>query len=369
MNDPPLFHFSEDPGIEVFRPRPVRVPSQRPPGLDWHNGPLVWAVDEWHSPMFFFPRDCPRVLLWRTPQTTDSDLDHWWRGDRGRRMQAHIEAGWLGRLRTTRLYRYAFDAAAFERIDADGGPGYYVARSSVRPLERAPLDDLEAALEGADVELHVMDDLLPFNGAWESSVHFSGSRLRNAIGWEERDTPTPLPPRLQLRTKRLTLRPFEVADAARVTEIVDDWEVARMLRFLPWPTGLALQRQWLASQAAEWRAGAAYRFAIVRCGRLVGCVDVDEIAGGEGELGYWLERVAWGQGFAAEASCAVIDFAFERLGLRALRSGHAADNGASGRVLAKVGFEQTGEGQVWSKPRNSKIPQLWYRLPNPARTA
>ena len=31
---PTLFHFSEDPTIEVFEPRPVRVPSARPPGRD-----------------------------------------------------------------------------------------------------------------------------------------------------------------------------------------------------------------------------------------------------------------------------------------------------------------------------------------------
>jgi RimJ/RimL family protein N-acetyltransferase len=366
MNDPRLFHFSEDPGIEVFHPRPVRVPSKRPPGLEWHNGPLVWAVDEWHSPMFFFPRDCPRVLLWRTPQTIDSDLDHWWRGDRGRRMQAHVEAAWLERVRVARLYRYAFDPGAFERVDDDGGPGYYVARSAVRPLEVAPVGDLEGALEAANVELHVMDDLLPFNGAWRSTVHFSGSRLRNALGWEERDAAASLPHRMQLRTGRLTLRPFEISDAARVTEIVADWQVARMLRLLPWPTGVDLQRQWLASHAGDWRAGTAYRFAIVRCGLLIGCVDVDEIAAGEGELGYWLDRAAWGQSFASEAARAAVDFAFTRLGLRWLRSGHAADNEGSGRILSRLGFERTGAGRVWSRPRDMEIRQIWYRLPNPA---
>ena len=105
MGDPRLFHFSEDPAIKVFEPRPVAVPAERPPGQEWLNGPLVWAIDDWHSPMYFFPRDCPRVLLWRRPGATDADLARWWRGDRARRMQAHIEAAWLERLRTTRIYR------------------------------------------------------------------------------------------------------------------------------------------------------------------------------------------------------------------------------------------------------------------------
>ena len=361
-----LFHFSEDPSIEVFEPRPVRVPSQRPPGLAWLNGPLVWAVDDWHSPMFLFPRDCPRILLWRTPATTEADLDHWWRGDRTRRMQAHIETAWRERMTSAKLYRYAFDDAAFERVDAAGGPAYFVARTPVRPLAMAPVGDLRAALAAAEVELHVMDDLLPFNGAWESTVHFSGSRLRNAAGWDERDAPAPIPPRLQLRTERLTLRPFEISDAERVTDIGSDWEVARMLRLAPWPTSLEINRDWLQGHPVDWRAGAAYRFAIVRHGRLIGCVDVDEIERGEGVLGYWLERAAWRQGYAAEAARSVIDFAFGRLGLNQLRSGHAFDNPASGLVLRKLAFEATGETRVWSRPRGEEITQLTYALGRPA---
>jgi RimJ/RimL family protein N-acetyltransferase len=366
MDDPRLFHFSEDPAIELFKPRPVRVPSQRPPGLDWLNGPLVWAVDAWHAPMFLFPRDCPRITLWRTPQTTEADLDHWWRGDRRRRMQAHIETAWLERVKSAQLYRYAFDASVFERVEASGGPGYHVARAPVRPLEVAPVGDLVVALEAANAELHVMDDLLPFNGAWESTLHFSGSRLRNAVGWEARDARTPRPPRLQLRTERLTLRPFEIADAERVTEIGSVWNVARNLRLAPWPTGVELNRTWLATHPAEWRAGTDYRFAIVCGGRLIGCVDVDEIEGGAGTLGYWLEPAAWGHGYATEAARAAIGFAFDKLRLDAIWSGHAFDNPASGLVLRKLGFEPIGDMRAWYRPRGEEVRQLTYALGRPA---
>jgi hypothetical protein len=40
-----LFHFSDDPAIAIFTPRPVRVPAQRAPGREWLNGTLVWAID------------------------------------------------------------------------------------------------------------------------------------------------------------------------------------------------------------------------------------------------------------------------------------------------------------------------------------
>jgi hypothetical protein len=73
-----LFHFSDDPAITIFEPRPVRVASKRPPGREWLNGPLVWAIDEWHQPMYLFPRDCPRILIWPTERTTAEDRRRYW---------------------------------------------------------------------------------------------------------------------------------------------------------------------------------------------------------------------------------------------------------------------------------------------------
>lgn len=51
-----LFHFGERSDIEIFVPRPVTIPAKRAEGMDWLNGPLVWAIDDWHQPMYLFPR-------------------------------------------------------------------------------------------------------------------------------------------------------------------------------------------------------------------------------------------------------------------------------------------------------------------------
>jgi RimJ/RimL family protein N-acetyltransferase len=361
MAAPHIFHFSEDPSIEVFEPRPVRVPAERPPGQDWLNGPLVWAIDAWHQPMYYFPRDCPRVLLWKTPATTDADLDRWWRGDRRRRMQAHVEAAWLERLKTNQIYRYTFADEGFEHLQ---DAGMCVSRETVRPLAVEPVGDLLAAMAAADVELHVLDDLLPLKGVWDSSVYASGIRLRNAAGWGEPGWPHSRP-RISLTTPRLVLRPSEIGDAERAVEIQSNWNVIRMLRLAPWPAEIDDMRAWLGSHAAEWRAGTAYRFMVTRDGLMVGCVDIDNIADGEGELGYWFDEAVWGLGIASEAAKAVIDFAFGPLNLQRLRSGHASDNPNSGKVLRKLGFEPTGESERWSKPRRAPIQQLHYALGRP----
>lgn len=171
-----LFHFSEDPAIGRFEPRPVA--AARPPGREWLNGPLVWAIDEWHAPMYYFPRDCPRILLWPTAETTNADRIAWW-GERNCRMIAHIEWAWLERLRASALFRYEFGGAGFEEI---GDHGVWVSREAVRPLSVAPVGPLLEALEAAGVELRLMADFEPLRGAWDTTMHASGIRLRNAAG-------------------------------------------------------------------------------------------------------------------------------------------------------------------------------------------
>ena len=88
-----LFHFSEDPTIEWFAPH-VPATNQRHP-------PAVWAIDESHAPLYWFPRACPRLTAWpwndeerlpfRTAFATAADGVH------------AIELAWLQRVQTTVL--------------------------------------------------------------------------------------------------------------------------------------------------------------------------------------------------------------------------------------------------------------------------
>jgi hypothetical protein len=173
-----LFHLSEQSDIGVFEPRPVKVPSRRPTGLAWLNGPLVWAIDGWHQPLYFFPRDCPRILLWPAATTTAEDRDAHWTAAPCR-MIAYVEAAWLERIRGAVLYRYELPVAEFESLD---DAGMWVSRTGVTPLGVERIDDVLAALCNCDVELRVVPNLAALSGLWSTSLHVSGIRLRNAQG-------------------------------------------------------------------------------------------------------------------------------------------------------------------------------------------
>lgn len=172
-------------------------------------------------------------------------------------------------------------------------------------------------------------------------------------------------PRRRIATDRLVLRPTSVEDADRAFEIRSDWDVARMLRRASFPPDRHETERWFADHRREWLAGEAYRFAAEFGGKMIGVADIDGIAGCEGDLGYWFERAAWGRGYASEAARAVARFAFEEVGLSRLKAGHAADNPASGRVLAKLGFDPLDTVQLFSRSRGEAIAQRRYLLTSP----
>jgi [ribosomal protein S5]-alanine N-acetyltransferase len=71
------------------------------------------------------------------------------------------------------------------------------------------------------------------------------------------------------------------------------------------------------------------------------------------EIAYGIAPSYQGRGYATEAAKALVEFALERVDVTSIRAHTKPDNGASGRVLAKSGFQHVGEvvdpedGLVW----------------------
>jgi hypothetical protein len=175
-----LFHFSDDPAIALFKPRPVRVSSTRAPGREWLNGPLVWAIDERRQAMYLFPRECPRILLWTLPSTCEEDREQYW-GASDALMIAYVETAWLDRVKSAQLHRYELSPDSFEDL---GDAGMWVSRTAVPPKTVTVVRDLPRELEMQGVALRPVESLVPLKNVWSTSLHASGIRLRNAKGWE-----------------------------------------------------------------------------------------------------------------------------------------------------------------------------------------
>lgn len=150
---------------------------------------------------------------------------------------------------------------------------------------------------------------------------------------------------MELVTARLTLRPWAAGDEGKLARHADNWNVARHLRDrFPHPYSYQEAERWVAlNQAAE---GPTLEFAIALDGEPIGGVGLipkDDIWRSGMEIGYWLAEPYWGRGYTAEAIAAVVAYAFARFPeIEVVQARHVEGNPASGRVLAKSGFQLDG---------------------------
>ncbi|WP_373974174.1 GNAT family N-acetyltransferase [Chitinibacter sp. SCUT-21] len=165
-----------------------------------------------------------------------------------------------------------------------------------------------------------------------------------------------------LNTERLTLRALQDTDAPYLAELGGEWAVAGNTGRIPHPYTAAMAAEFIAACRDNQLAQREFIFAICAndVPHLLGCVGLS-FEGDVAELGYWLGQPYWGQGFASEAARAVVQFAFQQLKMRRLTSDHLLRNPASGRVLAKLGFEFVGPRLViWRDGQTCDL--LQYQL-------
>lgn len=142
-------------------------------------------------------------------------------------------------------------------------------------------------------------------------------------------------------TERLLLRPAWPEDAEALHRGIADEGIVRNLIRAPWPYGRADAEQFIEIMSLEDALPRFFIFArTMGSPCLIGGIGLHRLAD-EVELGYWIARDRWGLGYATEAARAVVAHA-DALGIKKLSAGHFVDNPASGRVLIKIGFRQTG---------------------------
>ncbi len=150
------------------------------------------------------------------------------------------------------------------------------------------------------------------------------------------------------RTDRLLLRPGWVEDAPALTDAFAREAVTLKLATAPWPYSVKDAEAYLGRDRKAGEADLLIFQRTMGAPRLIGGIGLVDREG-ELELGYWIVPSHWGLGFATEAGHAVIAMARDTLRLDHLVSGYFTDNPASGRVLGKLGFAQTGSEMRGSK--------------------
>ncbi len=147
-----------------------------------------------------------------------------------------------------------------------------------------------------------------------------------------------------LRTERLILRELELADAIPMNEYESDPEAVRYVPHDVRPLAATEDRVRNSMEEATRETRRIFDLAMVtvkdgrhvgRAGFMIGKPDDRQAM-----LWYVLHRAVWGRGFAAEATRALLEFAFGELGLHRVWLDADARNAASIRVAEKVGMRR-----------------------------
>ena len=144
-----------------------------------------------------------------------------------------------------------------------------------------------------------------------------------------------------LQTSRLLLRPWEDSDAASLYEYARDPEVGSA-------AGWSVHRSEAESLniiRTVLRGPESYALCLKPEGRAIGALalkqgDSTDLTDrvDECELGYWVGKPYWGQGFIPEAARELLRHAFEDLGMRRVWCAYYEGNDKSKRVQEKLGF-------------------------------
>jgi RimJ/RimL family protein N-acetyltransferase len=149
-----------------------------------------------------------------------------------------------------------------------------------------------------------------------------------------------------METERILLRPWQESDAETLFKYASDPDVGPRAG---WPPHQSVEEsleiiRTVFSAEGMWAVIWKETDCPIGCvGYLPASASNLKIAENQAEVGYWIARPFWGKGFCTEALQLVIDYCFNEKGFTVLWGDYFPSNPASGRVMEKCGFVDTGK--------------------------
>ena len=173
-----------------------------------------------------------------------------------------------------------------------------------------------------------------------------------------------------METERILLRLWRDDDAETLYKYASDPDVGPRAG---WPPHMSVEES-LEIIRTIFHSDHMWAMELKETGEPIGCmgymvhgesnIDIGE---NDAEVGYWVARPYWNRGICTEALRTLIDYCFNEKGFRALWADYFPDNPASGKVMEKCGFQDTGMVNCCSRlqlgsDRPVKIMRLDTRL-------
>lgn len=148
-----------------------------------------------------------------------------------------------------------------------------------------------------------------------------------------------------ITTDRLLLRACTLADAPDIQRLAGERDIASTTLRIPHPYEDGMAEQWIATHQENFYSGEELSLGITLKpgGAMIGNIGLMfNRPHDNAEMGYWIGKPYWNQGYGTEAASAVLSYAFSTLGLNRVYASHFSRNPASGRILQKIGMIHEG---------------------------
>lgn len=165
---------------------------------------------------------------------------------------------------------------------------------------------------------------------------------------------------MEILTERLLLRRPHMDDLDAMFEIMSNPLAMRYWSTLP-HASKDVTGPWLERMIARTEAGGE-DFLIEHEGRVIGDVGAGRLP----DFGFIIHPDYWGHGFATEASVACIAHIFRNTTATELRADVDPRNVGSLRVLARLGFIETGRAERTFLLGDEWCDSIYLALPRPA---
>lgn len=162
--------------------------------------------------------------------------------------------------------------------------------------------------------------------------------------------------------KKIKLRIFWESDAMAIFSHLQDFEIHKNLRQLPYPYKIEDAKAFIEKSEVGRNEGLMYNFAIIdlQRGELAGCIGITNIDEVSAEIGYWLGSFFRGKGFVIEAIGILAEKCFENLPVEKIIAKVFESNTASIKVLERIGFvlNENFHGSSCNSYKDEKVLQF-----------
>lgn len=174
--------------------------------------------------------------------------------------------------------------------------------------------------------------------------------------------------KIMLKGKRVSLKGLSASDVKELYENAKDREIC-LYTTLPYPYKYEHAERFVKIARRKLKAGEEYNLGIYLNGSegketligMMGLMRFKESAR-QAEIGYWLGKRFWGEGYAGEALELMLEFGFKKLKLLKIYAKVMHPNVASSKLLERNGFTLEGRLRKMIKKNGQWMDDLCYGL-------